>query len=155
MHPTTNYWSPKRPQSVFSLTLEMNQRRWEKIRGRMREIENIKWICEKEKKKKNTTEKRLKGTTSQCYIVSVCLCHHDRPATVGEPRTASSTVLHTGASHDDRQSQGLSCPPQITACRPASLLVFLTTYMHNQNMLMLGKCSCDGLCESLGKMNKL
>lgn len=89
----------------------------------------------------------LKAATSQCYTVSVCLRHHDRSATVGEPWTSPSMPLLTGASHADRQSQGLSCPQHITAPQSDCLSNSSSprSCFHHLNSLIQKKSRFDGL----------
>ena len=105
---------------------------WEKLRnmnGRM------------EKK-----EDRLKAATSQCYSVSVCLCHHDRSATVGNPeQLGPRCCTHTGASHADRQSQGLSCPQHITVCTECTQKIFwyrISVHVTAWKNLEMKTCTC-------------
>lgn len=113
--------------------------RWQTMRGWMRETEKHEWTDGKK-------SDRLKAATSQCYSVSVCLCHYDRSATVGKPEQLGphccTQGLHTLTDRAKgcpvyRTSQSAAKPYSPTAClTPAAHPPVLNAYMYTQNILI-------------------
>lgn len=93
---------------------------WAEERDKAKKVRDYKRLNERNMNGRMEKRDRLKAATSQCYSVSVCLCHHDRPVTVGNPEQLGPRCCTQGLhTLTDRQSRGLSCPRHITVCSQA------------------------------------
>lgn len=66
------------PQLVSITASETKWGRWETVRRWMRRPEKHEWMGIK--------RENWRAAASLCPSVSVCLCHHDRPPTAGNPK---------------------------------------------------------------------